>query len=50
MLSVRAVTFTLSVSAICVDGTYHKYSFTPEGGCHREGYDNFLEMGDGIDE
>ena len=32
--------------AVCVDGTYHKYVFTPDGNCNRESYDVFLELGD----
>ncbi|CAH1256691.1 WD repeat domain phosphoinositide-interacting protein 4-like isoform X1 [Branchiostoma lanceolatum] len=35
-----------SVIAICVDGTFHKYVFTPEGNCNREAYDVFLDVGD----
>lgn len=35
-----------SVVAVCVDGTYHKYVFTPDGNCNRESYDVFLELGD----
>jgi hypothetical protein len=31
-------------SAICVDGTFHKYIFTPDGSCNREAYDVFLEV------
>ncbi|CAB4023011.1 WD repeat domain phosphoinositide-interacting 4-like [Paramuricea clavata] len=33
-----------SVIAICVDGTFHKYIFTPDGSCNREAYDVFLEV------
>ena len=36
-------------SAICVDGTFHKYVFTTTGNCNREAYDNFLEMGDDLE-
>lgn len=32
--------------AVCVDGTFHKYVFTPDGNCNREAYDVFLELGD----
>ena len=36
-------------SAVCVDGTYHKYVFTPDGNCNREAYDVYLDVGDDID-
>ena len=36
-------------SAICVDGTFHKYVFTPEGNCNREAYDVFLDIGDNME-
>ncbi|XP_063962528.1 WD repeat domain phosphoinositide-interacting protein 4-like isoform X1 [Lytechinus pictus] len=35
-----------SVIAVCIDGTFHKYVFTPEGGCNRQAYDEYLELGD----
>ncbi|XP_033645914.1 WD repeat domain phosphoinositide-interacting protein 4-like [Asterias rubens] len=35
-----------SVIAVCVDGTFHKYVFSPEGNCNRESYDEYLEIGD----
>lgn len=35
-----------SIIAACVDGTFHKYVFTPEGSCNREAYDEYLELGD----
>ncbi|EDO43705.1 predicted protein [Nematostella vectensis] len=35
-----------SVIAVCLDGTFHKYVFTPDGNCNRESYDVFLELGD----
>ncbi|XP_022083569.1 WD repeat domain phosphoinositide-interacting protein 4-like isoform X3 [Acanthaster planci] len=35
-----------SVIAVCVDGTFHKYVFTPDGNCNRESYDEYLEIGD----
>jgi len=35
-----------SVVAVCLDGTFHKYVFTPDGNCNREAYDVFLELGD----
>lgn len=33
-----------SVIAVCVDGTYHKYSFNSDGICSREAYNTFLEL------
>lgn len=33
-----------TVYAICVDGTFHKYIFTPEGLCTRDGYDVYLDV------
>jgi len=38
-----------SVIAICVDGSFHKYVFTPDGNCNREAYDVFLDVGDDMD-
>ncbi|CAH1786710.1 unnamed protein product [Owenia fusiformis] len=38
-----------SVIAICVDGTFHKYVFTPDGNCNREAFDVYLELGDDMD-
>nr|XP_039262466.1 WD repeat domain phosphoinositide-interacting protein 4-like [Styela clava] len=38
-----------SVVAVCLDGTFHKYVFTPEGTCNREAYDIYLEVGDEAD-
>ena len=37
---------TLSVLAICVDGTFHRYSFTDKGICNRLEYDMFLYISD----
>jgi len=34
------------VIAVCVDGTFHKYTFTPEGACNREAYDVYLDLDD----
>ncbi|XP_072159036.1 WD repeat domain phosphoinositide-interacting protein 4 isoform X2 [Bemisia tabaci] len=31
-----------SVTAVCVDGTFHKYVFTNDGSCNREEYDIFV--------
>jgi len=39
-----ATSNTNSVVAVCVDGTYHKYIFTPEGSCSREAYDIYLDL------
>ncbi|KAK1346231.1 hypothetical protein QTO34_000084 [Cnephaeus nilssonii] len=33
-----------SVIAICVDGTFHKYVFTPDGNCNREAFDVMSEV------
>ncbi len=33
-----------SVYAICVDGTFHKYIFSPDGSCVRDGYDVYLDV------
>ena len=30
--------------AICMDGTFHKYSFNLDGQCHRESFDVFLDI------
>ncbi|XP_060679327.1 WD repeat domain phosphoinositide-interacting protein 4, partial [Hemiscyllium ocellatum] len=38
-----------SVIAICVDGTFHKYVFTPEGNCNREAFDVYLDICDDDD-
>ncbi|KAK2153074.1 hypothetical protein LSH36_308g01000 [Paralvinella palmiformis] len=38
-----------SVIAVCVDGTYHKYVFSPDGNCNREAYDVYLDVGDDMD-
>ncbi len=27
-----------------MDGTFHQYSFTSDGQCHRESYDVFIDM------
>ena len=35
-----------SISAICVDGTFHKYVFTPDGSCNRDAYNVYLDIGD----
>ncbi|XP_066436697.1 WD repeat domain phosphoinositide-interacting protein 4 [Eleutherodactylus coqui] len=35
-----------SVIAVCVDGTFHKYVFTPEGNCNREAFDVYLDICD----
>lgn len=33
-----------SVYAICLDGTFHKYNFTPDGNCVRDSYDVYLDV------
>ncbi|OTF77249.1 hypothetical protein BLA29_005822, partial [Euroglyphus maynei] len=33
-----------SVHAICVDGTFHKYSFKNDGTCVRDNFDTFLNV------
>ncbi|XP_078393858.1 LOW QUALITY PROTEIN: WD repeat domain phosphoinositide-interacting protein 4 [Cetorhinus maximus] len=38
-----------SVIAICVDGTFHKISFTPDGNCNREAFDVYLDICDDDD-
>ncbi|EMP26341.1 WD repeat domain phosphoinositide-interacting protein 4 [Chelonia mydas] len=37
------------ISAICVDGTFHKYVFTPDGNCNREAFDVYLDICDDDD-
>jgi len=31
-------------AAVCVDGTFHKYLFTPEGSCNRESFDVYVDL------
>lgn len=31
-------------SAVCVDGTFHKYVFNLTGNCNREAFDVFLDV------
>ena len=38
----------LYFTAVCVDGTFHKYVFTKDGNCNREAYDVWLDVGDDI--
>lgn len=38
-----------SVIAICIDGTFHKYSFTMKGNCNRKAYDFFLDCCGDVD-
>lgn len=33
-------------TAICMDGTFHKYVFTADGNCNREAFDVFLDVCD----
>lgn len=35
-----------SVTAICLDGTFHKYVFNADGNCNRESFDVYLEVCD----
>nr|XP_006822202.1 PREDICTED: WD repeat domain phosphoinositide-interacting protein 4-like [Saccoglossus kowalevskii] len=35
-----------SVIAVCMDGTFHRYVFTPDGNCNRESYDVYLNACD----
>ena len=32
--------------AVCMDGTFHKYTFTAEGNCFMESFDVFLDISD----
>lgn len=41
--------FSLLPAAICVDGTFHKYVFTPDGNCNREAFDVYLDICDDDD-
>ena len=41
--------FSCYFSAICLDGSFHKYVFTPDGNCNREAYDVYLDVGDDMD-
>ncbi|NWU94107.1 WIPI4 protein, partial [Upupa epops] len=38
-----------SVVAVCVDGTFHKFIFSPDGNCNREAFDVFLDICDDDD-
>lgn len=33
-------------SAVCLDGTFHKYVFKEDGYCNREAYDVYLDVCD----
>lgn len=35
--------------AVCVDGTFHKFVFSPDGNCNREAFDVFLDICDDDD-
>lgn len=37
------------ISAVCLDGTFHKYVFTADGICNREAYDIYLDVCDDDD-
>lgn len=41
--------FLSNLTAICVDGTFHKYVFTPDGNCNREAFDVYLDICDDDD-
>lgn len=41
--------FSAPGAAICVDGTFHKYVFTPDGNCNREAFDVYLDICDDDD-
>lgn len=36
------------VLAICLDGEYHKFIFTTDGNCNRDGFDYYLDLCDDI--
>lgn len=38
-----------SFVAICEDGSYHKFTFSMEGTCHKDAYEEFLLVGDDDD-
>jgi len=35
--------------AVCVDGTFHKYMFTPEGSCNRESFNVYIDLDNDAD-
>ncbi|XP_049878479.1 WD repeat domain phosphoinositide-interacting protein 4-like [Pectinophora gossypiella] len=35
-----------SATVICEDGTFHKFTFSAEGNCHRSDFEYFLQVGD----
>lgn len=43
-------TYVFYISAICLDGTFHKYVFSQDGNCNRESFDVFLDVCDDDDE
>lgn len=47
-LPLKYIVYSL-VSAICMDGTFHKYVFTAEGNCNRQAFDVFLDVCDDND-
>lgn len=50
MLSFKSSVIKIIFSAaICVDGTFHKYVFTPDGNCNREAFDVYLDICDDDD-
>ena len=44
-----SLTVCVPPAAICVDGTFHKYVFTPDGNCNREAFDVYLDICDDDD-
>ncbi|VDD88045.1 unnamed protein product [Enterobius vermicularis] len=34
------------ITAVCSDGTFHRYLINPDGTCTREGFDQYLDLGD----
>ncbi|KAJ2945149.1 hypothetical protein O0L34_g9210 [Tuta absoluta] len=41
-----AFTHDNSATVICEDGTFHKFTFSAEGNCHRSDFEYFLQVGD----
>lgn len=38
--------YFLFFTAVCLDGTFHKYVFNADGNCNRESFDVFLNVCD----
>lgn len=45
----KSLCYPSTSTAICVDGTFHKYVFTPDGNCNREAFDVYLDICDDDD-